>query len=147
MRILYCIILYYTVLYTVLAQSCRWKENFRNYFRFSVPCIFCRSQIRASNRCSWVYIFIECVFTLHVSGLLLAHHQGCLGLLVHAAIWFMQCCCISVCLRTVALSYSNVCLFALEAAKAKRQQKLRLSQATRKVTQGCVWSGMLQLAW
>jgi hypothetical protein len=48
-------------------------------------------------------MFIVYVLTLHVSGLLLAHHQGCLGLLVHAAISLMQCSCISVCLRTVAL--------------------------------------------
>jgi hypothetical protein len=35
---------------------------------------------------------------------LLAHHQGCLGLLVYATIWFMQCCCMSVHSRSVALS-------------------------------------------
>jgi hypothetical protein len=35
-------------------------------------------------------------------GPLLAHHQGCLGLLVYAIIWFMQCCCMSVRSRTVA---------------------------------------------
>jgi hypothetical protein len=38
-------------------------------------------------------------------GPLLAHHQGFLGLLVYATIWLMQCCCLSVRPRTVALSY------------------------------------------
>jgi hypothetical protein len=37
-------------------------------------------------------------------GPLLAHHQGCPGLLVYATIWFMQCCCPSVRPRTVAAS-------------------------------------------
>jgi hypothetical protein len=88
------------------AENLTWvkKTNEREgiiNFRFSVPCIFYRSQIKVPNRCNYVYIFIVYVLTLHVSGSLLAHHQGCLGLLVHAAIWLMQCCCISMCLRTV----------------------------------------------
>jgi hypothetical protein len=41
-------------------------------------------------------------------GPLLAHHQRCLGLLAYATIWLMQCCCMSMRSRTVALSYSNL---------------------------------------
>jgi hypothetical protein len=53
-----------------------------------------------------IYIFIVYV-TSHPTcfGPLLAHHQGCPELLVYATIWFMQCCCLSVHPRTVALSY------------------------------------------
>jgi hypothetical protein len=40
-------------------------------------------------------------------GPLLAHHQGCLGLLVYTTIWLMQCCCMSVRSWTVALSYDK----------------------------------------
>jgi hypothetical protein len=62
-------------------------------------------QIKVSNRCNQLYIFIVYVTSHHTCfGPLLAHHQGCPGLLVYATIWFMQCCCISVRPRTVALS-------------------------------------------
>jgi hypothetical protein len=47
-------------------------------------------KIKVSNRCNQLYVFIVYV-TFHPTcfGPLLAHHQGCPGLLVYATIWFM----------------------------------------------------------
>jgi hypothetical protein len=61
-------------------------------------------KIKVSNRCNQLYVFIVYV-TSHPTcfGPLLAHHQGCHGLLVYATIWLMQCCCLCVRPRTVAL--------------------------------------------
>jgi hypothetical protein len=54
-------------------------------------------KIKVSNRCNQLYIFIVYVTSQPTRfGPLLAHHQGCPGLLVYATIWFMQCCCMSV---------------------------------------------------
>jgi hypothetical protein len=57
-------------------------------FRYSASSI--DYKIKVSNRCNQLYIFIICV-TSHPTcfGPLLAHHQGCPGLLVYATIWFM----------------------------------------------------------
>jgi hypothetical protein len=42
--------------------------HFTIFFRFSVPCIFYRLQVKFPNRCNQIYIFIVYVLTLHVSG-------------------------------------------------------------------------------
>jgi hypothetical protein len=78
------------------------------FFFFFCFCFFAFSidfKIKVSNRCNQLYIFISYVSSHPTCfGPLLAHHQGCPGLLVYT-IWFMQCCCLSVRPRTVALSY------------------------------------------
>jgi hypothetical protein len=84
-----------------LACNARQQETIQWLLGFRYRASSTDYKIKVSNRCNQLYTFIVYV-TSHPTcfGPLLAHHQGCPGLLDYATIWFMQCCCLSVRPRT-----------------------------------------------